>query len=392
MAGEAPGAPAYGGRFAAGDPLRAVAALSVVLFHVAYFNLYFRGEARRDVFPPLYGELPSKVLADMQLGLYVFFALSGYLIGRPFIRAFVLGSRAPAVRPYLRNRVMRVVPPLWLVFTVILVLQWPPHSSPTQVAAVYGFLQTYHDSRIAFRIGQAWTLSVEMAYYLLVPLIALALTWLTRERVGPRARLGIVIAGLVAVAAASLEYAERAHGVWGARSVPAVLYAFVPGLLLAAVEMEAAPRIRNRRVGIGVAVLLAMAGVACIVGYTNTPFWRVKLHDLLAAAGPGCLVAAALVPQWVTGGCPRLLDNPALRWVGVRSYSLYLVHVAVLFELRSLTDLTDSRKGSFAILLAVGVPMSLAVAALSYRFVELPLLRRRERWRTRARGVAAPTR
>jgi peptidoglycan/LPS O-acetylase OafA/YrhL len=65
----------------------------------------------------------APVLGHIDLALAAFFALSGYLIARPYARAFVLGTRYPRLRSYVRNRVLRVVPAFYL-FTVLVLLRF----------------------------------------------------------------------------------------------------------------------------------------------------------------------------------------------------------------------------------------------------------------------------
>ena len=83
-----------GGRFGAGDGLRALAALAVVGFHAAVIaSAAATGHASGPVWA---------VASHLDLGLYVFFVLSGYLIARPFARSLVTGAPGPrlaATRP-----------------------------------------------------------------------------------------------------------------------------------------------------------------------------------------------------------------------------------------------------------------------------------------------------
>lgn len=92
----------------------------------------------------------------------------------------------------------------------------------------------------------------------------------------------------------------------------------------------------------------------------------------------GTLVAAPLVVQRTGRGCWRLLDNPVLRWLGARSYSFYLVHFAVLVGLAPLVASAHVRVALLE-LAALALPATALIAAVSYRFVERPALRRKAR-------------
>jgi acetyltransferase len=380
-------APATGGRFIGGDPLRAIAALSVVLFHVPFLALWFRGVQAgvpEVQFPDAFGS-GAKLLAYLNLGLSVFFVLSGYLISRPFVRAFVAGEPVPALGRYARNRLLRIVPAFWIVFTILLIRHGAEGSSLGEVASVYLFAQDYNDSPAAFMVGPAWTLGVEMGFYALVPLaatIATAVALRARPPAGPRTRLALVLGFALAVAAASLYYrgldpTDASHQ----NNLPANLYAFFPGVLLAAIEIEAEPRLAGHRRGRLIAVALLVAAGLLFVLYTRIPLDGARARGLFAAGATGALVAAPLVLQWATGRCWRALDNRVLRWLGERSYSIYLIHVGVLIELHSLASSAGSARPALLAMLAAGLPLVIVGAAVSYRLFELPFLRRRGAWR-----------
>src|SRR5438105_7314723 len=99
-----------GRTFVVGDSLRAIAALSVLVFHQIPEQLMYGNPAMVAAF----GRLPGAVLASLDLGLYLFFVLSGYLLARPFLRAYILGTTMPGIGRYFRNRALRLVPAYWL--------------------------------------------------------------------------------------------------------------------------------------------------------------------------------------------------------------------------------------------------------------------------------------
>jgi peptidoglycan/LPS O-acetylase OafA/YrhL len=108
-------------------------------------------------------------------------------------------------------------------------------------------------------------------------------------------------------------------------------------------------------------------------------FWLLVFDDYsdhyLAAVASALLLAACVLPLRA-GPVVRVLEWKALAFVGVISYSYYMWHVPILEQLGG----TSWEPDSFAGLLLLSLPLSLAAAALSYRFIEAPFLRLRRRW------------
>jgi peptidoglycan/LPS O-acetylase OafA/YrhL len=379
-----PSAPILPRTFEAGDALRAVAAVSVVVYHAAFItNLDYRGS---------YGRLAGNILQNLDLGLYLFFVLSGYLIARPYVRAYVLNRAAPALGVYARNRFLRIVPAFWVIAALLILRHrllpdgLPPgtfNSSPGHVAAIFLFVQRFWPSPDSALVGQAWTLNVEVGFYILLPVVALAIGLALRPVPG-QSRWWVMVLVAVVVAAMSLaaRYLLPATQAWQ-RSLPAMLFAFMPGVLLAAVELRLAPRSPGARRPWLAPLLLGLGGAILLVAYHRVSPYALgfdsdapRYQALLAAAGCGLLVAAPLVWQWAGRRPWRVLDNRVSRWIGARSYSLYIVHQGLAFDVAWL--LRDSSRGpwvQFLSMVLILLPASLVAAAISYRFVERPFLR-----------------
>ncbi len=380
---------ASAGRFVAGDPLRAVAATGVLLFHLTW-AVRVAGTPTGRLDP---GTVPQ--LSEFgRLGLYVFFVLSGYLLGRPFVRAFVEPRRSPAIGSYLRNRALRIVPAFWLAVTLTIIVFGTSGASGRQVGALYLFAQDAQPSPLSGRLLQGWSIGLEVSFYVFLPLAVGVLGAAGRGfRLGRRGRLVALWSLLAAAFLCSLAFQTGVGGPVGdagwQRSLPAMLFAFVPGIALAVAELTAAAALRARpRRGVLVARGL-LAGAAAVGALHVAVIFsgRAWLISASAAAAAGALVAAALVRQWATGGAWRALDNPPMRWLGERSYGIYLFHALVIgFVFDRVRHLSSTEA---ALIL---VPATLAItpllAALSYRFVERPFLRLRHGWRRApARGL-----
>jgi len=144
-------------RFPLFNSLRAIAALTIFAYHVA-FALGFLG-----------GRTLSPWLAQLNVGVPIFFLISGFLLYRPFAQARFDRVRMPAIGGYTVRRVLRIVPAYWLALTVIsLWLGLDGIFSPRGVGTYYGFFQVYNYSTVTGGIGQAWTIDVEITFYALL--------------------------------------------------------------------------------------------------------------------------------------------------------------------------------------------------------------------------------
>src|SRR5436190_8283666 len=144
--------------------LRAIAALAVLATHAAVFaGLETSG-----------GTTLGQYAARLDAGVAVFFVISGCLLYRPFARARLTGITAPATGPYAWRRFLRIVPAYWVALTLITLLfgtsgdvfGWPG------IAQYYGVGQAYSNASFGGGLTQAWSLTVEVAFYAFLPLWA----------------------------------------------------------------------------------------------------------------------------------------------------------------------------------------------------------------------------
>lgn len=372
-------------RFLAGDPIRGVAALLVVVYHAAFLAQPPEGRSLPNL-GLVYGSAAGDVLRALDLTVFVFLVLSGYLIGRPFVHSFVAGLPMPPVRAYVRNRVLRIVPTFWVVFGVLVLLHGPSNYPIGDVFSVFAFAQNYHPSEVAVLIGPGWTVDVEVTFYLALPIAALGLIALGRERGTPGARRAVLLALLGLFYLASL-MAKDFDPPGGTLTLITVGFGFIPGIALAAVETTPWARKLTPRAGRAWGLALLAVAVVVVVPYAvsgnpgDYPPRPETAARVLASAFACALVAAPLVLQWGGGGCPRAVDNRVTRWLGERSYPIYLVHQGILLEFVGWSVLSDRAWPHLALVLAIGLPLVFAAAALLHVAVERPALRRRRDWR-----------
>jgi peptidoglycan/LPS O-acetylase OafA/YrhL len=385
------------GNLLGGDGFRGIGMSLVFVAHVF---------ANADPAPNLasYG-WAKQPIARIDLALATFFVLSGYLIARPFLRSFVLGTRRPSIWRFMRNRVLRIVPIFYLVAVIVLlrfgldgaIAPTPDNPSGTapastwwQVLSIFTFTQTYTGGSATLPIGQAWSLDVEWAFYVAIPIAAVISYRFAPRLKTPRARAIAALGFIAALALLSISLRQYANNSFALlTSPPLIVYVFLPGVALAVMEPFLVPWFRGhpqraRRVAWAAAGL----AVLCYLFYIRWDYeaGTTQIHHalgrrsvLLALFGMA-FIGGLLVLQLGTGRAPRWLDNRAMNWLGERSYAFYLVHVWVFFEIIRVVGADTEPVLLGAILLLVGFPITVVLAGLSWKWVERPCLERRLPW------------
>jgi peptidoglycan/LPS O-acetylase OafA/YrhL len=345
------------------ESLRAVAALSVLVCHVTL--VYIVVATNSQAFLHL-GTI-QRLLYAGGFGVSLFFALTGYLIFRPFVKRLAGAAPRISIQTYAINRALRILPLYFVVMAVVLAVENRPLDMWIRF---FTFTENYWSDTAGQINGPAWSLAVEIQFYFFLPLLALGIGRFARRPL--RAAVLVVIALGIASLVARLTLVNNPDFVsdtWRYRIATNFIY-FIPGMLLALMET----RLRDRPLRLprflassdlwfagGVALWL----VVVLQGYE----W-----DLLIAPA-SFLVLGACVLDLRPGAAHAMLSLRWLALLGIASYSLYLWHFPVL-EL-----LTNEGASPELVPLAVlGIPAAIAVAAVSYRLIEEPFLRLRGRW------------
>ena len=223
-----PLSPAPAGRVARLDGVRAIAALSVICFHVWLY--------RDDRPQGARSELLDQAFFSANAGLICFFVLSGYLLYGAFARAALTGGGRRRNRALSARRAARIVPAAWVCGALSLAVYWAvdyhtitPSASELPVYAL--FAQNYSLSTMGRLNPVLWTLNVEVAFYATLPLIGWAALRLGPRRM--RAQLALVIAIIAVSPAWDLLALERGWDAIASRALPAYLGSFGLGMLVA---------------------------------------------------------------------------------------------------------------------------------------------------------------
>ncbi|WP_304523669.1 acyltransferase [Actinocorallia sp. API 0066] len=349
-----------------------------------------------------------RMLAAGGVGVPIFFVLSGYLLYRPYARATLDGTPLPGTRDFLRRRALRILPAYWLMLPFALVLLNREHAADPVLWLQMITLTQNYDPNPPWDLTALglpglvpiWSLSVEAAFYLLLPLFALGLHRFAR---GSRRRLLGGIGALFAlslVEALGLRFVEYTGPVFGydpiavlfynERLLPRSLLYFALGMALA-VLAERPGRLSEavgRAPGIGwtVAVsalaLLSTPLATPLFGGDQTARQYVVFSLLTVVVAAAAVAPAALAPDHpFTRG---LLANPVMRRIGLVSYGVFLWHAVVIEGWYALTG-RDHFAFDFWLVLSVTVLFSLVLASLSLVLVEQPAQRLARHLQSRAR-------
>jgi peptidoglycan/LPS O-acetylase OafA/YrhL len=374
--------------FAGLDGVRFIAAFVVLLHHAGFSS---GATFRWDV--------PGLLFGRMDIGVSIFFVLSGFLLYRPFVVAQFGAAPPPARRPFWIRRAVRIFPAYWLAFLVLLAL------GTITVKGVAGFfysftlLHVYSTEHAVSGITQSWSLATELGFYLMLPFIAAgARRWAEgRSPDGSRSinrqalYLLVVCAGLALVSvvfrvlmAKVSPYPLESWGTLSRLWTPSYLDMFGAGMALAVVSAWADRRslVRHARESAARRVWLWWAGSIGAFWFLST---QLDLERGLELAGVereilrqslyGLVALALIVPVVLHGSSASLglrsLSWRPVAWLGVVSYGIYLWHQAVLKWTHQLLDWPEL-EGNFLVLVITATVGSTIIAALSHRFVEEP--------------------
>lgn len=346
------------------ESLRALAALAVLVGHVFLVS-------QPGGLPALTASFARRVLLGGGAAVFLFFALTGYLLFLPWVRRAFDGGRPVLLGRYARNRVLRILPLYWVAVAVLLVLQHGGGSAH-QWLRFLTLTQNFSSDTVGTVDGPMWSLVVEVHFYLLLPLLAWALLSLAGASRG-RAAAAL---GVLGVPSAVLYWVEVTHRVapdlrWQ-YSLPVTFFFFVPGMGLAL--------LRSHLEATG-ARLPGPAGRADAWLLASVPVWLLAVNSFanahLCAVGAFLLLGSCVLPLQA-GPLVRSLAFRPLAALGIASYSLYLWHFPLV------EALWPHPARSLLALLAVAGTVSVVVALVSYRVVEVPFLR------LRRPAVAAP--
>lgn len=393
------------------DGLRGGLSLCVVLVHVtAHFS------------PTILAKTHVDILGQ---AIVVFFVMSGFLIYYPFAKA-LLEEKSPTqnLGGYVRARIMRIFPAYLVIFILanILGLVYVENAmvvqgrgggggtgtitDPGALALHLSLIQNYVPSQLQTGISSSWTLTVELAFYIVLPFLAAAFFVLIRRSEWLRKQNRYLVVALpgvllivtgfiwrVIIAAWSASSGiSREMSEWGPNFFAVLSRSYLPwadnfgwGMIATAIyfallqgALSRTKVLRIRRISW---VFLIVGLIVSAAAYLVAPRY---IGATFAALSFGLLLLIVLPSdgEHRTWRVATMLDNKVLHWLGVTSLSTYLVHFPVLLACERLGITRGDTWGGWLWNFALVSVISVALASLSYLYIEKPALK----WATKKRA------
>ncbi len=408
--------PSWGRRIVGMEGLRALAAVTVLIGHT---KVHLAPGVDWGVFA---------VPAALGLkGLVLFFALSGFLLFRPFATALLTGGAAPDLRRYAVNRALRIFPVyivIVLLVSLVLGLAYTSPQGATQAESgdMVGYmtdpwlvlinttmLQTFFPFSMKTGLGVAWSLTVELVFYVVMPLLALLALRVQRRRSRDGMPAGRAFAFALAPVAAILAIGIVGKAVkwalfrdippeqhflaeWGGNWVAVFSRSFLANADLFAFGMVAAVVVAAFETGrLSHDLAFRFRAGALVVAVGATLATRVvpdSLEQTAFAAAYGALILFVAMPARDArpGLLARFLALPPLEYMGRVSYSLYLWHIPVIWLVVRLGIAFPRTPAGLLANVVLVLVISVAFSTVTYYLVERPALRAKKRTDTRARA------
>ncbi len=391
----ASGAPSPGsGRFPNIEGMRAIAALSVVVYHTTiHYNIAST-------------EYATWSLIDRfgNFGVSMFFLISGLLLYRPYVVAHFADAAPPDLRSFWRRRFFRILPGYWLALVGVLVLGFEHIHDLSEVFMAGLLLQNYRFGYELFGIGVEWTLVIEVSFYLALPAIAAVIRRAGRAT-ELRAKLRVQLCGLAVLYGIAVvtriwflwvldpmhHVPSMAKGTWFplvqvSQWLVGYLDWFALGMLLAVASAWSAAGGRlpwqlemlGRYPWASWLVAFATYWVALQLHLPVSVFeYTTRTQAFGISLTYGFVAFFMLVPTVFgpqdAGLIRRLLQSRVLRFLGSISYGTYLWHMIVVKQVERWTHHGVVPLDYF-VWLALVFAITLPIATLSWYFVEKPLI------------------
>lgn len=347
------------------DGLRAIAALSVFVYHL----IYFAPVADRSV---------QQLLEQLRAGVWIFFVLSGFLLYRPYARSRAEGRSSPSLRSYAARRVLRILPAYW---AALCFLTYVVHATviaergPRDALIQFGFLQIYTLEHTFLGLAHTWSLAVEAVFYALLPMYAASIGVLPGRRILGRELVGVAVLVTVGLVWTVATQGDDIKQQW----LPNFLMAFGAGILLAVVENHrtAMPRVIAfvERLGRHPATCFGVAAIALLVrSRIDIPGENTLTSQAFYLFAAVALVLPFVFPANQGGITHSLMRNRIVVFLGRISYGIFLWHYLLIRIVRDDWFGWSADDAKTLVVGALALMLTLVAATVSWYAIERPAL------------------
>lgn len=365
------------GRFQAMNGLRLLAASLIVLFHAASSG----SGTGLDADPGL-----GALFTLFDLGVPIFFVVSGFLLYRPMVAARLTGTNRKSTGRYAWHRFRRIAPAYWVVLFTAAALGRAEMGTGSQPWRIAGFLQIYDPILFTGGLVVAWSLCTEVAFYAYLPFHD---RFMSRSKGAPGKQAAdewIACGVLVAIALAFKIWMYSSGELSRSAYLPRYIDAFALGMAFAVLSVVESNRrgsgwIFTTSRKLGVLPWAAAAGLVFLLSlydfpeFPNAPnTYEGTGRDLAKLVVAGLVVLPIVVDREGRSPLGTFLSHRSVRWWGELTFGIFLIHLPLLGWIQDRWELPAELLPTLW-LAVVALLASTVLAGVLYLAVERPFQR-----------------
>lgn len=349
------------------DGLRFIAIATVVVFH---FHFLLAKEVSGILLVPTASDGISDIawwLIRLDLGVKVFFGISGFILSIPFWRQYLWGGKSVNLKSYFIRRLTRLEPPFLIAIIGFLLVHWLvlgeeitvlfPHFIATII-----YLHTLIYNSYSTILPVTWSLETEVQFYLLIPALAYVVLG------GSKLRTALLGLALFLGSIAFRGYLLRV-GIYGMMaSLPAFLSHFIVGIAFAYLYLSHEKWLRSKHILWDVMASLSLFSL----------FWFYKPQsDFFGQIAFNASIFLLFVSGFKGTYFNYLLTRPWVYLIGGMCYTLYLLHLPLFGMIMRFSNrmlFSDSYGWTFFFQFVLGIVILLGIGGLFYLFIEKPCM------------------